>query len=189
MLSEAIHFYAKAQYYSQAVKIAINNELDGEIVGLSMASPKEVAFRSAVYFQKKGLAEKAIRLYKKAGAIKKANTLAEQHGFTELISVDVVEEDSQDEEELMSGGDKGAITARVGQLIEAGKFDRAVPLLISIKQYDKALDLCIQHNVPIHDDLVKKMIPDQEPTNPMERNKRSELMKTLAEKCRKQGSF
>lgn len=72
----------------------------------------------------------------------------------------MVEEDSQDEEELMSGGDKGAITARVGQLIEAGKFDRAVPLLISIKQYDKALDLCIQHNVPIHDDLVKKMIPD-----------------------------
>lgn len=62
-----------------------------------MASPKEVAFRSAVYFQKKGLAEKAIRLYKKAGATKKANTLAEQHGFTELISVEVAEEESQDE--------------------------------------------------------------------------------------------
>lgn len=29
MLSEAIHFYAKAQYYSQAVKIAITNGLDG----------------------------------------------------------------------------------------------------------------------------------------------------------------
>lgn len=55
----------------------------------------------------------------------------------------------------MSGGDKGAITARVNQLIEAGKFERAVPLLVSIKQYDKAFDLCIQHNVPIHDDLVK----------------------------------
>jgi hypothetical protein len=50
MLSEAIHFYAKAQYYSQAVKIAITNELDGEIMGLSMASPKEVAFRAASYF-------------------------------------------------------------------------------------------------------------------------------------------
>jgi hypothetical protein len=55
MLSEAIHFYAKAQYYSQAVKIAINNELDGEIVSLSMAAPKEVAFRSASYFERKGL--------------------------------------------------------------------------------------------------------------------------------------
>lgn len=103
--------------------------------------------------------------------------------------MDAPEEDSQDEEELMSGGDKAAITARVSQLIEAGKFDRAVPLLISIKQYDKALDLCIQQNVPIHDDLVKKIVPDEEPTNPIERNKRNDLMKTLAEKCRKQGSF
>ncbi len=40
MLSEAIHFYAKAQYYSQAVKIAIVNGLDGEIMSLSMAAPK-----------------------------------------------------------------------------------------------------------------------------------------------------
>lgn len=76
MLSEAIHFYAKAQYYSQAIKIAINNGLDGEIVSLSMASPKEITIRSATYFERKGLAEKAIRLYKKAGAIKKANSLA-----------------------------------------------------------------------------------------------------------------
>ena len=47
-----------------------------------MASPKEIAFRSATYFEKKGLVEKAIRLYKKAGAIKKSNGLAEKHGFT-----------------------------------------------------------------------------------------------------------
>lgn len=49
--------------------------------------------------------------------------------------------------------------------------------------------MCIQHNVPIHDDLVKKIVPDEEPTNPVERNKRTQLMKTLAQKCRKQGSF
>ena len=89
MLSEAIHFYAKAQYYSQAIKIAINNQLDGEIMSLSMASPKEVAFRSGLYFEKKGLVQKAIRLYKKAGSIKKANGLAERHGFTELIENEV----------------------------------------------------------------------------------------------------
>ncbi len=96
MLSEAIHFYAKAQYYSQAVKIAITNELDGEILSLSMASPKEVAFRSAAYFERKGLIEKAIRLYRKAAAIKKANALAEKHGFTELKSNEGIEEESGD---------------------------------------------------------------------------------------------
>jgi intraflagellar transport protein 140 len=55
MLSEAIHFYAKAQYYSQAIKIAISNGLDGEIMSLSMAAPKEVTMRSANYFERKGL--------------------------------------------------------------------------------------------------------------------------------------
>ncbi len=45
-------------------------------MSLSMASPKEVAFRSAAYFEKKGFIEKAIRLYRKATAIKKANLLA-----------------------------------------------------------------------------------------------------------------
>ena len=189
MLSEAIHFYAKAQYYSQAIKIAINNELDGEIISLSMASPKEVALRSASYFERKGLYEKAVRLYKKAGAIKKANGLAERHGFTELISLEIPDEESEDEEDIINGGDKNAILSRATQLIDTGKYERAVPMFISIKQYDKALDICIQHNVPIHEDLVKKMIPDDEPTAPMERSKRNDLMKTLAEKCRKQGSF
>nr|VVW87675.1 unnamed protein product [Nymphaea colorata] len=75
MLSEAIHFYAKAQYYSQAVKIAITNELDGEILSLSMASPKEVAFRSAAYFERKGLIEKAIRLYRKQELSKRLTCL------------------------------------------------------------------------------------------------------------------
>lgn len=89
----------------------------------------------------------------------------------------------------MAGGDKAAINTRINQLIEANKFDRAVPLLVSVKQYEKALDLCIQHNVPIQEDLVKKIIPDEEPTNPNDKAKRSELMKTVAEKCRKQGSF
>ena len=96
MLSEAIHFYAKAQYYSQAIKIAITNELDGEIMSLSMASPKEVAFRSASYFERKGFVEKAIRLYIKAGAVKKANSLAEKNGFTELMTNAAPEDDSAD---------------------------------------------------------------------------------------------
>lgn len=45
-------------------------------MSLSLASPKEVAFRSASYFEKKGFIEKAIRLYIKAKAIKKSNMLA-----------------------------------------------------------------------------------------------------------------
>ena len=41
----------------------------------------------------------------------------------------------------------------------------------------------------IQEELVKKMLPDEEPTSPVEKAKRVELTKTIAEKCRKQGSF
>jgi hypothetical protein len=76
--------------------------------------------------------------------------LAEKHGFTELISMEVPEqEESEKEEEIVNTGDKASINARVNELVEAGKFDRAVPLLVNLKQYEKALDICIQHNVPI----------------------------------------
>ena len=56
-------------------------------------SPKEVAFRSASYFERKGLFEKAIRLFIKAKAIKKANSLAEKHHLTELITTANYEDD------------------------------------------------------------------------------------------------
>lgn len=154
-----------------------------------MASPKEVAFRSGSYFEKKGFVEKAIRLYRKAGAIKKANNLAEKNGFSELISNEGIEEESGDEQDLIEAGDKTAINAKISSLLEANKFERAVPLLISSKQYERALDICIQQNVPIQEELIKKIIPDEEPTTAAEKNKRVELIKTVAEKCRKQGSF
>jgi hypothetical protein len=60
----------------------------------------------------------------------------------------------------MEGGDKAAINAKISSLLEAGKFERAVPLLVSSKQYERALDICIQHNVPIQEELIKKMIPE-----------------------------
>ena len=83
-----------------------------------MASPKEVAFRSASYFEKKGLIQKAVRLYVKAGAIKKANILAQRHGFTELLTNQVDDDDdSGDEMDLIEGGDKNAINAKIASLM------------------------------------------------------------------------
>ena len=68
---------------------------------------------------------------------------------------------------MIEGGDKTAINAKISSLLEANKYERAVPLLISSKQYERALDVCIQQNVPIQEDLIKKIIPDEEPSNPL----------------------
>jgi hypothetical protein len=50
---------------------------------------------------------------------------------------------------LIEAGDKEAINTKINNLLEANKFERAVPLLISSKQYERALDICVQQNVPI----------------------------------------
>ena len=56
--------------------------------------------------------------------------------------------------------------------------------MIGAKQYEKALDVCVQQNVPIQEDLIKKILPDEEPTTAMEKSKRNELTKIVAEKCK-----
>jgi hypothetical protein len=61
---------------------------------------------------------------------------------------------------LIEAGDKAAINAKITSLLEANKYDRAVPLLISSKQYERALDICVQQNVTIQEELIKKIIPE-----------------------------
>ena len=128
-------------------------------MSLSIKSPKEVVFRSAVYFEKKGLVEKAIILYRKAGANKKSVDLATKANLKNYILPDEPEEDDN-----ANPDDPTAINNKVNSLIDAGKYDRAVAFLISAKQLEKALDLGLQYNIPISDELIKKLFPDGMPS-------------------------
>lgn len=141
-----------------------------------------MVFRSAVYFEKKGLVEKAIILYRKAGANKKSVDLATKANLKNYILPDEPEEDDN-----ANPDDITSINNKVSSLIDAAKYDRAVAFLISAKQFEKALGLGLQYNIPISDELTKKLFPDGMP--PEEMQKKSELMKSVADKLRKQGSF
>jgi len=66
-----------------------------------------------------------------------------------LITNQTVDDESGDEQDLIEGGDKEAINSKIAALLEASKFDRAIPLLIGAKQYEKSLEICVQHNIPI----------------------------------------
>jgi intraflagellar transport protein 140 len=112
--------------------------MDGEIMSLSIKSPREVLFRSAIYFEKKGLVEQAIILYIKAGAKKKGGDLAKKVGLKKYIPVDEPEI-----EENTNADDPSSINSKVNSLIDAGKYDRAVAFLVSGKQYERALDLSL----------------------------------------------
>lgn len=71
-ISEAIQLYARAQQVSQAIKLAVENGMDNEIMGLTVNGPKQVMLKAANYFEHKGYNEKAIILYIKGKNFKRA---------------------------------------------------------------------------------------------------------------------
>ena len=75
-ISEAIQLYAKAHQVSHAIKLAIENEMDNEIMSLAVNGPKQVMLKVAGYFEHKGYNEKAIILYIKGRNFKRALDLS-----------------------------------------------------------------------------------------------------------------
>jgi len=61
-----------------------------------------------------------------------------------------------------------------------------VHLLSISHQYEKAVDLCCEHDVQISEDMAERMTPDK---NSMEPEQRAEILMTMAKLCKKQGSF
>lgn len=125
--------------------------------------------------------QQAVILYRQAGAIKKSNVLAKKYNL-------VVDERAEVEEEYESEEmTPPNVSQRVTQLSDAGKHEKALGLLISNNQYDKALEFCTQNSVPITEELVKKILDASEQSS--DESKKIELIRTLADKCRKTGSF
>merc|ERR1719161_2786134 len=65
--------------------------------------------------------------------------------------------------------------------------EKAVHLLSMSHQYEKAVELCAQHEeVRITEDMAEGMTPEK---NSMDPAKRSEILANIAKLCKKQGSF
>ena len=142
---EAIGFYAKAQHYSHAVRIARELQLDAEVMSLSMMSLPRCMNQSAEYFEHKGFHEKAINLYMKAKNVKKALNLAVKsklYDYIQKITYNVGEEEDVE------------VLAQVAEyFITNNQFDKAVHLLVASKQVERALDIFVQNNIPITEDI------------------------------------
>lgn len=180
-IEEAVSFYAKAQYYSLAVKLARDKGLENEIMSLSMMSPKQVMLQSAAYFENKGLHEKAVVLFMKGKNLKKALDIAVNAKLYDYIK--------RITDEINAEKDSEALEKAAQHFLDGNQQDKAIHLLIASKQIEKALELCIEHNIPITEDIAKKIIPDSDKKTPEEEKKRQELIRLISKKAKKQGNF
>ena len=146
-IEEAVLFYAMAQYYSQAVKLARERGLENDIMSLSLKSPTPVMLQSAAYFEQKGHNEKAVILYMKGRNLKKALDIAVKAKLYDYVKKITAE--------INPDADSEMLTKMSEVFLDGNNKEQAVHLMIASKQIEKALELCIQNNIPITEDIAK----------------------------------
>lgn len=178
-IKNAIHYFSRAHAYSNAIRLAKENELDQELMNLALLSTPQDMLDCARYFEgKEGMEDKAVMLYHKGGSASKAIDLAfktEQFGALQLIS-----------EDLDESADPTVLKKCAEFFIEHDQFDKAVNLLVVSGQTEEAIQMCLEHHIPITEDLAEKMsLPKDHPDS----KRRVLVLEKLAECAYRQGSY
>eukprot|EP01138_Halocafeteria_seosinensis_P001712 gb/GECG01001755.1/.p1 GENE.gb/GECG01001755.1/~~gb/GECG01001755.1/.p1 ORF type:complete len:1428 (+),score=214.78 gb/GECG01001755.1/:1-4284(+) len=188
---DALFFFEKSGRYNHAVRLAKDAGEDDQLVTLALQGTSPVMKEAARYFEDKGLAEKAVQLYHRSGSLGKALDLCFRFQlYEDLQSI---------ADDLSAGEGKDEASSEVLQkcadfFLEHSQYSKAVNLLASAGQFEKALQLCSQHRVKITEELADAMTlpktpPDGSPATEEYKERRNRLLLDIADVCEKQGSF
>jgi len=175
---EAVHFYGKAQAYTNATRICRDQQLDSELVSLALYSTEEDMEQCAAYYEEQGTNwDKAIMLLHKSGQVGRALELAFKHQqFSALQHIATSLDDSVDPETLHTCAQF---------FVQHEQFTKAVDLLILAKKHLEALDVCIDKHIPISEEMAESMSPDKD----AEQEYRRVLLERIGECCMSQGAY
>ncbi|KAJ3203129.1 hypothetical protein HDU82_006824 [Entophlyctis luteolus] len=166
-VAEAIDFYAQAQCHTQAIRLAKENNLINALINLALQGTKQAMLDVAHYLERsEANVDKAITLYHRAGQTSKAVDLCfatnELHLLEEL---DILHK-----------------CARF--FMDNDKFEEAVALLTTAKQFRDALSLCIAKNITLTEELVDKLGGSSE-----DGEVSADFLTKVAELCLQQKSY
>ncbi|CAE7303974.1 Ift140 [Symbiodinium natans] len=175
---EAIHFFQMAGRVGHALRLAQENNFDGDLMSLALSADPQSMAQAAKYYEQRGQPQKAVILYQKAGQQKRALELC----FSARL-FDALRKIADD----LSAESDPAILAKCAEFfMQHEQHDKAVHLLSISKQYDRAVQLCTEHDVHITEDMAERMTPDK---GSMDATSRSEILQDIGKLCKKQGSF
>eukprot|EP00929_Paragymnodinium_shiwhaense_P007169 TRINITY_DN111109_c0_g1_i1.p1 TRINITY_DN111109_c0_g1~~TRINITY_DN111109_c0_g1_i1.p1 ORF type:complete len:1446 (+),score=370.50 TRINITY_DN111109_c0_g1_i1:64-4401(+) len=175
---DAIHFFQMAGRVSHALRLAQENNFDGDLMSLALSSDPSNMSQAAKYYEQRGQHSKAVVLYQKAGMQKRALELC----FSARL-FDALRKIADD---LNADSDPEILWKCAEFFMQHDQHDKAVHFLSMSSQYERAVDLCCQHNVKITEDMAERMTP---PKEAMDASQRAEVLSRLADLCRNQGSF
>jgi len=177
-IPQAIQFFSRAHRFSHALRLAKKHGMDNELMNLALQSDKDSMVDAAQYFEGKEMFEKAVLLYQKGGNVSKALDICFRAQLFE--SLRTIADDLGDDTDP-------ALLGRCADFfLEHGQFGKAVHLLVSAKDFEKALGLAMEHNILISEDMAEAMTPPKDQGTPEER---ANLLRRIGKCCKRQGSY
>jgi intraflagellar transport protein 140 len=149
-VQQAMHFYDVAGAVKNAIRLAKESDLFGDIVSLSLkCGDKHVALESAAFFEERTMYDKAAQLFQKGGDSQRAIDVCIKGGlYDELHRIS---------ESLDAAADPETFIAMAEHFINSGHFDKAVAMLVFGKAFNEALQLCVDKGVPLTDEMADAM--------------------------------
>mmetsp|Transcript_17764 Transcript_17764/g.41776 ORF Transcript_17764/g.41776 Transcript_17764/m.41776 type:complete len:1379 (+) Transcript_17764:96-4232(+) len=179
-VQEAVKYFAQSGRFNHAARLAKENGMQNELLALALQSPVRVMLETAQFFEGKNMMDQAVLLYQKAGNISKALDLCFRAKLFDSLRAMA--------DGLGSDTDP-ALLAMVGDFFLANKqYDKAVQLLITGRHFDRALELCLEHDVKVDEDTAER-ITEALPTKEEGEADRNRILHKIAKVAKKQGSF
>ena len=180
---EAINYYAKAQRYHHAVRLAQEHNLDNKVFEIAASSNnKKVMLHCAEYFERRNRLEQAVKLYDRGGNSKRAMNIAIRNNKPELM------QEIQNIRNTDEDANPDDIEERARFFEQHGQYDKAVELKIEAGNNEEALDLAERHNVALSDEMASKLIPERNKDSVQEQIRQGLLLR-VAKLVQKNGNF
>lgn len=175
-IKKAVHFFSRAQAYSHAIRICKDQGMEDQLLNLAVMGSKADMIDVAAYYESKGeQLDHAVMLYHKGGLTAKAIELAfrsNQRSVMEQLAHDLDE-----------NTDPRVLRSCAEYFVESGQPDQAIKLLAKAKDFEQAITLCAENNVPLTEDMVESLTPAK---NSVDSVTRTRILEKIAECCYQQ---
>jgi len=163
---------------NHSLRLAEEHALDNDIMGLALNSTPANMIKAARIYETRGQPSQAVLLYQKAGCQTRALELCfNARLFDALCKI---------ADDLDASADPAILNKCAEFFMQHQQHSKAVHLLSMAKQYDSAVQLCHEHDVPLTEEMAEMMTPDK---TAMETDQRADLLFRIAHLCKQQGLF
>ncbi|XP_055541505.1 intraflagellar transport protein 140 homolog [Wyeomyia smithii] len=176
--TEAIQFYTRAQTYGNAVRICKENDLQDDLWTVACIARSRDKASAAAYFEESGDFRRAVELYHRAGMLHKAVEMAFKSQQPESLQVIASELDANSDPELVS--------RCADFFIGVEQNYKAVQLLATTRQLERALQVAAEHFVPLTETLAELLTPTK---NEVPEDSRVKILIQLGEILQEQGDY